>query len=235
MATESIVHVEGYSLVADKAELLHQNHPERLLLLGDSRIFRLPLPVKFGIDFGNVSIVNKGFGGGVKRASEAFVSEGVALKPVFVFVQTGINDVINDAPEIAVPRFQQFTKDFPAVVRKQGAEPILSTIIPVCRRQLFRHWKFLLYYPPHHRNWNQTVQIINTWLREYAATNGIRLVDLDLAFRNNSGRLREECFDGDGIHLSTEGNRLLWEQLATKIHSRAAVNKLPDVAGKAKK
>jgi len=144
-------------------------------------------------------------------------AEGAALKPAFVFVQIGINDVINDSPENAVPRFQQFVKDFPVTVRKQGAEPILSTIIPVCRRQLFRYWNLLPYYPPHYRKWNQTVQIINSWLREYAVTNGIQLVDLDLAFRNGSGGLREECFDGDGIHLSAEGNHLLWEQLAIKI------------------
>jgi len=75
VATESIVHAEGYSLVSDRAELLAQDHPERLLLLGDSRVYRLPLPVKFGTDLGKISIVNKGFGGGVKQVSQVFISE----------------------------------------------------------------------------------------------------------------------------------------------------------------
>jgi len=225
VAAESIVHAKGYSLVDDQKESIRPEHPERLLLLGDSRVFRLPLPIKFETNLGKISIVNKGLGGGVIRVSEVFASEGAALKPALVFVQTGINDVINDAPEIAVLRFQQFAKDFPVVVRKQGAELVLSTIIPVCRRRLFRYWEFLPYWPTNYRKWNQTVQIINAWLRKYAAIHEIRLIDLDLAFRDSSGGLREKCFDGDGIHLSNEGNRLLWEQLAAKIQPNNAINR----------
>ena len=217
VATYWIVRTEGYSLVDDNKELLRHDHPARLLLLGDSRVFRLPLPVRCGVDVGQFSIINKGAGPGAISVYEDFISTGAKLQPAVVFVQIGINDVMFDPPAVAVAHFQQFAKEFPGAVRDRGGKPILSTIIPLCQRQLFRHWKWLPYYPPRYRKWNQTVQAINTWLREYAATNGVHLIDLDLAFRDKSGNLRAECLDGDGIHLSAEGNRLVWEQLATEL------------------
>ena len=220
VATYWIVHAKDHSLVDDQQELIRRDHPARLLLLGDSRVFRLPLPVKLGVDLGKLSIINKGTGPGVRSVLEDFVSTGAQLEPVIVFAQIGINDVMFAPPEVAVTNFQQFTKDFPTVVRERGAEPVLSTIIPLCHRELFRYWQCLSYYPPRYRQWNQTVQRINTQLRESAATAGFCLVDLDQAFRDSSGHIRAECFDGDGIHLSTAGNRLLWEQLAAKLQSR---------------
>ena len=223
VATYCIVRADGYSLVDDQQELIRREHPDRLLLLGYSRVFRLPVPVKLGVDLGKLRIINKGTGPGVMSVIDDFISTGAKLEPAIVFAQIGINDVMFAPPEVAVTNFQQFTKDFPSVVRGRGAEPVLSTIIPLCHRQLFRYWQCLSYYPPRYHQWNQTVQVINTQLRSAAVANGFRLVDLDLAFRDSSGRLRAECFDGDGIHLSTVGNRLLWEQLAATLQSRRAL------------
>ena len=221
VATYGIVRADGYALVDDQKELRRQDHPTRLLLLGDSRVFRLPLPVKLAVDLGQLSIINQGRpGSGVTQVSAAFIAQGAQLEPAIVFAQIGINDVMWAPPETAVARFRQFTKEFPDLVRQHGAEPVVSTIIPLCHRQLFRYWNCLAYSPPRYHQWNQTVQLINTQLRAAAATDGFCLVDLDMAFRDSSGRLRAEFFDGDGIHLSTAGNRRLWEQLAAQIQSR---------------
>lgn len=220
---QALMRPPGHSLVADRRELDAPRKPGRLLLVGDSRVFRLPTPSALGIDFGPVSPLNKGIpGGGVVTALTVLSAEGMALEPLTVFAQVGINDVMNDAPEVAVARIRRFVDDFRVTVSARGATPAISTVIPLGRRHLLMSRKALPYTPARYREWNRTVAAVNGWIRAYAATHAVRLVDLDRAMRDSSGRPQDEWFDADGVHLSAAGNRLLWQHLRDSVRAQDA-------------
>lgn len=217
-ATQQLVRPQGASLVEDRKELAKQIHPARLLLLGDSRVFRLPLPAAYGLELGSLSIINKGIpGGGVRSVADLFRAEGAKLDPSVIFIQIGINDVMSDPPDDAVTRFQQTLAAFRTGLAGRETRVLLSTIIPLSRRHFLLHHQRLAYEPAAFREWNRTVQSINSWLRQYAGTNAVEIVDLDAAFRTNGGEVRAACYDADGIHLSPEGNRLIWQEIANAL------------------
>lgn len=217
-AAQQLVRPQGASLVEDRKELTSQTHPARLLLLGDSRVFRMPLPAEYGLELGSLSIINKGIpGGGVRSVADLFRVEGAKLEPSVMFIQIGINDVMNDPPDDAMTRFQQTLTDFRTSLASRETMVLLSTIIPLSRRHLLLHHQRLAYEPSAFREWNHTVHAINSWLRQYAATNAVEIVDLDAAFRTDDGGIREACYDADGIHLSPEGNRLIWQEISNAL------------------
>lgn len=97
--------------------------------------------------------------------------------------------------------------------RSAGVVPILATVVPVTRTYALRTFALHLIrgkilYP---KGTFEGIIAYNDWVREYAAEEGLALLDLEAAVRVSSRdrHLKESFARRDGLHLNTKAYREL--------------------------
>lgn len=212
-STQNLVRAPFYSLVSDQTELT-QTQPSRWVIFGDSRVFRLPPLSQFQIALpSNTSLINKGEGGITSaRASEIFEKEILPLQPKVALFQVGINDVMTQESSQAVTSMKTFVNNFIESCRKNKIEPVLSTVIPVSELYLFKNIRWVTLKSGQFQKWNNVVSEINEWIRQESTSKGLRLVDFDKLLRDENQQVIKHMYDGDGVHLSSEGQKLILQK-----------------------
>ena len=130
-------------------------------------------------------------------------------KPDVVVVYIGVNDVWHKASSGTGTDFDKFGKFYDAVIKKiqnQGAKVILVTPAAIGEKHDYSNTQ------------DGDLNSYSNWIRQYAATNNIVLVDLrkifhDYSVANNPNNLAKGILTSDGVHLNEKGDALVAEEL----------------------
>ncbi|SDD36411.1 SGNH/GDSL hydrolase family protein [Niabella drilacis] len=159
--------------------------------------------------------VGKGIGGNkVYDLFLRFQPDVLDQKPDIVLVYVGINDVWHKAMGTGTD-FDKFGKFYDAIIstlKKQGIQPV------VCTPSVIGEWN---------DGTNQQDGDLNLyakWIREYAAKNGVPLVDLRKIFldylqQNNPENKDRGILTVDRVHLNEKGNQLVADAMWKVIRS----------------
>jgi lysophospholipase L1-like esterase len=109
--------------------------------------------------------------------------------PDILFIQSGGNNVAVDDLDF-IGAYREIIDRLKATYPR--ARIIISTLLP-CTLKLVSE---------------ESVRKANTMLKELAADTGVGISDSYKRFFDSSGKIREECFLPDGVHLNDEGYRI---------------------------
>ncbi len=154
------------------------------------------------------NIINKGRGGIFAHQTTKILStEVLPLKPKRIIVQIGINNILEQANNVAILAIQSFIQDFIKICHNNNIEPVLSTVIPVSKKFLLPYSRLIILKEDHYQTANATVAKVNVWLRTFSDQHHIALIDYAEALRKKDNSF----YNGDGVHLSATGNELIWQ------------------------
>jgi lysophospholipase L1-like esterase len=130
-------------------------------------------------------------------------------KPDVVVIWIGVNDVWHKSSSGTGTDFDKFGKFYDAVVKKiqkQGAKVIIVTPAAIGEKNDYSN--------PQDGDLNS----YSNWMRKYAATNQLGLVDLRKIFHeysiaNNPNNDAKGILTTDGVHLNEKGNALVAEEM----------------------
>ena len=159
-------------------------------------------------------VVNRGKGGEETfNVLARFDRDVVAAKPAAVLIWGHINN-IHRAPGGDYAAAQERIKsDYRAMVAKArgaGIEPILATEVTLSeavglKNRLAAFVGKLRGKTGHAAKINAPVRAVNDWLREYARTEKIRLLDIEKLMDDGDGFRDTDYTGDDGTHISEEG------------------------------
>ena len=150
----------------------------------------------YDISTGNISM------GGTTIADFAAAQKEniVAMQPGAIFINIGSVDVDRVASEVFDMQFMQDSyRDLLTYLRDN---------LPDCGIYV------MAYYPSQENTFrpNALVDECNVWVEELANELGLHFVNVSGVLKNEKGYLRED-FSADGIHLTDEAYRLVYEEL----------------------
>ena len=189
-----------------------ENGGKRILLIGASvgdswNIAKLPERTKLaGYTFESVAEY---------QFDKSQVVEGVITtgdKPDFVILKECAAYFPGD-----LQRYKQFIQGWVATLREHHITPILTTVVPVTTPSLLSlsYVKHLVKKVTRNRvPVDERLPYLleyNDWVRSYAAQEGLALLDLEAALRNNQQerKLRDDLAAEDGLHLNEQAYRVL--------------------------
>jgi lysophospholipase L1-like esterase len=158
-----------------------------------------------GIDQ-NYELIGAGIGGNKIYDLYLRMEEDVlAKKPDVVVVYVGVNDVWHKSSYGTGTDFDKFGKFYDAVVKKiqnQGAKVILVTPAAIGEKNDYSNAQ------------DGDLNSYSNWIRQYASTNNIGLVDLrkifhDYSLANNPNNVAKGILTSDGVHLNEKGDALV--------------------------
>jgi len=113
-------------------------------------------------------------------------------------------------------RYKQLVESWVEQCRQQRVVPVLATVVPVTQfNDIKLRVKFFLKNLAKFKFSIQgrqgTLLSYNEWIREYAAEQGIVVLDLEAALRQSATTkyLRNDVHNGDGLHLNQKGYELI--------------------------
>jgi len=130
-------------------------------------------------------------------------------KPDVVVIWIGVNDVWHKSSSGTGTDFDKFGKFYDAVVKKiqkQGAKVIIVTPAAIGEKNDFSNTQ------------DGDLNSYSAWIRKYATTNQLGLVDLRKIFHeysvaNNPNNDAKGILTTDGVHLNEKGNALVAEEM----------------------
>lgn len=134
----------------------------------------------------------------------------LAQKPDVVVIYIGVNDVWHKAWGTGTD-YDKFGKFYDAVVKKiqaQGAKVVLATPAAIGEKHDYSNTQ------------DGDLNAYSNWIREYAKSNKLGIVDLrkvfhDYSLANNPNNDAKGILTTDGVHLNEKGNKLvadlMWE------------------------
>lgn len=152
-----------------------------IVMLGDS----ITRNVDWHELLGRQDIANRGIGGDISEGMLHRLSHIFKLKPQFVFLMAGINDIkANEAtPEIIAQNIQLIVTK----LEKHQIKPVLTSTLYVSSSE------------KKHKSINQKVDQLNTLLKQLAEEKDIRYIDLNSKLAN--GQSLDKKYSADGVHL----------------------------------
>lgn len=129
-------------------------------------------------------------------------------EPDVVFIFVGVNDVWHKSSMGTGTDYDKFGLFYDAVVKKiqkQGAKVILVTPAAIGEKNDYSNQQ------------DGDLNLYSGWLRKYATTNNLGLVDLRKIFHDysvayNPENLSKGILTTDGVHLNPKGNALLADE-----------------------
>lgn len=151
--------------------------------------------------YGDISTGNISMGGTTIADFAAAQQENiVAMQPGAIFINIGSVDVDRVASEVFDMQFMQDSyRELLTYLRDE---------LPDCEIYV------MAYYPSQENTFrpNELVDECNVWVEELANELGLHFVNVSGVLKNDEGYLRED-FSADGIHLTDEAYRLVYEEL----------------------
>jgi len=151
-------------------------------------------------DMAPLKVINRGFGGSQAADAVYYVDRIVIpYQPKKIVFYEGDNDIAHGkSPE-------EFVKDCQDFVKKvHSALPETIIYFLSIKPSLARY---------HLQN---TLQKANALLEEYArAHDGLEYIDISAAMHDETGKLRQNIFQADGLHLNTQGYQI-WTPIIKK-------------------
>lgn len=175
----------------------------KIVCLGDSTTFGFPFgPQDSWVKMLGEEIfgeaINKGINGNTTGDMlERFARDVLAYKPDFVIITGGINDVVCGESQ------DRIKHNIMQMVEKSLAHnitPILGIPTPV-----------------DYVSWEASLKKLRTWMREYAESLNINVIDFSKAFFDEDGNIKTDLLLADGGHPSQEGYKQMFKQIDLNI------------------
>lgn len=172
---------------------------------------------------GGVRFVNKGVGGEQSHEMLArFEEDVIQIQPRAVILWGYINDIHRsgaEGMEETKARARRSFEEMVELARANGIEPILATEVTLRGKNNFKDRVAtviggLLGKQSYQDRVNGHVLELNGWLREYAAGNGLLLLDLQPVLSDKNDRRRKEYAQQDGSHITAAGYEALTSHFA---------------------
>jgi len=160
------------------------------------------------------TVTNKGIGGQESSDLRArFEKDVLALKPNVVMIWGHYNDIVRasaDKMAAAKQKAQDNYRWMTEQARAAGIEVILITeiTIPVpdtLKEKAMGLLASLLGKKDYRTQKNEQIKAVNVWLREYARSQNIKLIDLETALDSGNGTRKVEYTRDDNSHVSPAG------------------------------
>ena len=163
----------------------------------------------------NIKVVNSGVGGNTSREGLARIKKDVlSHTPDVVLVEFGGNDATQTkSRHVTLDEFRQNLAKICSLVQdNQKTRVVLLTFPPVVDE--WHSWGKDPFFIANGGG-DRYVENYRKVTREYAAAHDLLLIDIDKALRAEIGRTsREAVILRDGVHLTTEGNRVVATAIA---------------------
>ncbi|WP_197493373.1 GDSL-type esterase/lipase family protein [Woeseia oceani] len=156
-------------------------------------------------------VVNRGIGGNESfDMHERFDEDVVALEPAKVLIWGFINDIFRAEPgkmEETKQRIQSGYKAMVAAAEKEGIEVILATEVSIRGEAGFANWAAsvigdILGKTSYQSMINGHVKEVNIWLKDFARSKGITVLDFESLLADSDGTRKSEFAVDDGSHLT---------------------------------
>jgi hypothetical protein len=154
--------------------------------------------------------VKRGVGGYVPDLLAKYKSNVLDLKPRAVAIKFCS---INFRPSIPAYYLQDGIKLMVQTAKDAGIIPIVTTVIPV-GKPAARIGDYSAI---------DSLKAYNEWVREYARTNSLYIIDYAKALEDNGGFLPQECTT-DAIHLTDKGYDIISEAARPVVHKALGLN-----------
>lgn len=174
-----------------------------------------------------LKVVNVGIDGQQSfELLERFQRDVVDRKPRMVVIWGYINDIHRNPKNEIAATIQRAKESFEQMVeqaRANGIDPVLVTEVTIRPRddwtETIMGWIGSLRGKQGYQDFvNQHVRHLNVWLRSYAETEGLQLLDFEPLLADTDGRRQSDFATPDGTHI----NRAGYERLTnyTRSHFR---------------
>ena len=150
-----------------------------------------------------LTVLNKGSLGQNSASGRTKLKADVLdLKPDFVLIYIGMNDVINDRFFTPLDKYLENMTWMIAQVRQAGIKPVLCTLHHCVEAEVYKHHSPDKFTP---ETVNGKMDRYNAALKKLATELQVPVADFNAA----TARLAPADFLSDGVHLTAAGNRLL--------------------------
>lgn len=159
-------------------------------------------------------VINKGICGQETSDVRArFESDVIALKPDAVLIWGHNNDVLRSSPENMAATKQLAEENYQAMIEQARAAaitPILVTepTLPIpdtIKEKLLSLIGTVLGKTDYRVQKNTEIKALNSWLRDYARAQNIKLLDLETALDSSNGTRKPEYAREDRSHITPAG------------------------------
>jgi lysophospholipase L1-like esterase len=172
------------------------------------------------------TVTNKGIGGQESSDLRArFERDVLELQPDVVMIWGHYNDVVRasaDKMAAARQKAQDNYRWMTEQARAAGIEVILITEITIPIPDTFKEntlaWLAGLLGKQDYRSQkNQQIKALNVWLRDYARSQNIELIDLETALDSGNGTRKVEYTRADNSHVSPAGYQAITQYVAAQL------------------
>lgn len=172
------------------------------------------------------TVTNKGIGGQESSDLRArFERDVIALKPDTVMIWGHYNDIVRasaDKMAAAKQKAQDNYRWMTEQARAAGIEVILVTEItipiPETLKENAMAWVAGLLGKQDYRSQkNEQIKAVNAWLRDYARSQNIKLIDLETALDSGNGTRKVEYAREDNSHVSPAGYQAITRYVAAQL------------------
>lgn len=174
---------------------------ERVVFMGDSITDNMHNTQRFGPFFPGKPYLNRGISGQTTaQMLLRFYPDVVALRPRAVVIFGGTNDIAGNLGPVSLDSIENNIAAMADIARSNGIKVVLATVMPVC--DLPGKPPMTPGRPP------ATILALNSWIRDYAASHNLVLLDYFTATVDPQGFLRAELTE-DGLHPVAKGYEIM--------------------------
>lgn len=172
------------------------------------------------------TVTNKGIGGQESSDLRArFERDVLALKPDVVMIWGHYNDIVrasDDKMAAAKQKAQDNYRWMTEQARTAGITVILVTEItipiPDTLKENAMAWLGSLLGKQDYRSKkNEQIKAVNVWLRDYARSQNIKLIDLEQALDSGNGTRKVEYTRDDNSHVSPAGYQAITKYVVAQL------------------
>jgi lysophospholipase L1-like esterase len=160
---------------------------------------------KYGKFFPGKPYINRGISGQTTpQMLIRFRPDVISLKPKVVVILAGTNDLAGNTGPMTLDSIEDNLTSMAELAKANNIKVVMSSVMPVCdyiRPQTAKR-------PP------DQIIALNTWMKDYAARNGLVYLDYYSAMLDDKQMLREEL-TYDGLHPNDAGYQVM-QPLADK-------------------
>ncbi len=169
-------------------------------------------------EIAGLTVINKGVGGEQSfEMLSRFDKDVTFLKPKAVILWGFINDILRSKREeidITMAKIGEYFEKMVKVARANKIIPILASELTIRGKggwaETLAEWVGGILGKESYRNYvNEHVLAMNQWLKEYAKSNDLLMLDLQAPLSDKRGIRKKEYAAEDGIHISQKGYETL--------------------------